>query len=419
MGGGGAGSRLVCEGLSTVSQGSEAVARKIAVARTRLMLERPFLGALVAHLPLVESTRCRGIATDARSIYYNALYLGELTLAETQFVLAHEALHCALNHFARRRSRLAERWNRACDYAVNQMLLDDGMTAPDVVDSEVRYRGLSAEEIYPLLEGDADREGFDEHWFGGSDASAARVLDARRDVTDVPDHSAQFLASHRDGVDELGMRIPMSSAELAATWDDRLVASAHAALEAGRLGANWRAVLAQTTQPRLPWRSLLARFLASVARDDYSFQRPNRRGGEAILPGLASTQANLVVALDTSGSVGTDDLRQFLQEIDALKGQLAARVVLLGCDSAIVPGAPWIFEPWDRLELPNDLAGGGTTRFGPVFEWVRQAGMRPDALLYFTDALGEFPEFAPSYPVLWLVKGNGTVPWGEHVQLNG
>ena len=97
----------------------DAVERKIAIARTRLMMERPFLGALVAHLPIVPSTRCRGIATDARVIHYNAHYLGELNLAETQFVLAHEALHCALNHFARRGSRLTERWNAACTTSIN------------------------------------------------------------------------------------------------------------------------------------------------------------------------------------------------------------------------------------------------------------------------------------------------------------
>lgn len=396
----------------------DAVERKIAMARTRLMMERPFLGALVAHLPIVPSTRCRGIATDARVIHYNARFLGELSLAETQFVLAHEALHIALNHFTRRGSRLTERWNAACDHAVNQMLLDDGMSPPATVGAEVRFRGLSAEEIYPLLDGEAAHEGFDEHWFGGGDGGTSPIAEARRGMTDEPDDAGGFLDNHRDGIDELGMRVPMTSAELAATWDDRLVASAHAALAAGRLGENWRSIMAATMQPRLPWRALLARFLVSHARDDYSFQRPSRRGGEAILPGLASTQANLVVALDTSGSVDRDDLRQFLQEIDALKGQLSARVILLGCDSAIVTGAPWIFEPWDRLALPHDLAGGGSTRFGPVFDWVRQTGMRPDALLYFTDALGEFPDCAPSYPVLWLVKGNGTVPWGEHVQLN-
>lgn len=396
----------------------DAIGQKIAIARTRLMMERPFLGALVAHLPIVPDTRCRGVATDARVIYYNAQFLGELSLAETQFVLAHQALHCALNHFTRRGSRLIARWDAACDHAVNQMLLDDGMTPPATVSQAVRFRGLSAEEIYPLLDDGASHQGFDEHWFGGSDGMALQIAGARHDTPDYPDTTAEFLAGHRDGVDELAMRVPMTSTAIAATWDDRLVASAHAALAAGRLGAPWRAIMAATMQPRLPWRALLARFLVSMARDDYSFQRPSRRGGEAILPGLASTQANLVVALDTSGSVERDDLHQFLQEIDALKGQLSARVILLGCDSAIVPGAPWIFEPWDRLELPHDLAGGGSTRFGPVFDWVHRAGIRPDALLYFTDALGEFPDHAPAYPVLWLVKDNGKVPWGLHVQLN-
>ncbi len=398
---------------------SASVARKIAVARSRLMLERPFIGALVAHLPVMESNRCRGVATDARVIHYNPRYLGQLTLAETQFVLAHEALHCALNHFSRRGSRLAGRWDAACDCAVNQMLLDDGMSPPSTVGADLRFRGLSAEEIYPLLGADTTADGFDEHWFGGAKAQFLSVPapGAREDGN--ADSAADFLDGHQDGIDELAMRVPMAAAELASTWNDRMVASAHAALDAGRLGTNWRAVLEGVTQPRLPWRALLARFLASVSRDDYSFLRPGRRSGDAILPGLASSQVNLVVALDTSGSVGQDDLRRFLEEIDALKAQISARVVLLACDSAIVSGAPWIFEPWNRIELPDDLAGGGTTRFTPVFEWVRASGMAPDALLYFTDALGEFPARAPAYPVLWLVKGSGTVPWGEHVQLNG
>lgn len=394
------------------------VARKLHVARARLMLERPFLGALLAHLPVQASPRCGGIATDARSIYYNAGYLDPLTLAQTQFVLAHATLHCALNHFARRGPRLARRWDIACDHAVNQLLLDDGMTPPSIVTAEPRFRGLSAEEIYPLLDGDAASEGFDEHWFGEGIESGTRIPlpeNIDRNASDMP---ADFLDAHRDGLDELGTRVAMTNAELASTWNDRLVASAHAALQAGRLGANWRSVMAATSQPRLPWRTLLARFLASIARDDYSFQRPSRRGGEALLPGLASRQLNVVVALDTSGSVGRDDLRQFMDEIDALKGQLAARVMLLACDSVIVPGAPWVFEPWNRIELPAELKGGGTTRFIPVFDWVQAHGVAPDALLYFTDALGEFPARAPAYPVLWLVKGNGTVPWGERVQLN-
>ncbi|MEO7404831.1 MAG: VWA-like domain-containing protein, partial [Burkholderiales bacterium] len=60
-----------------------------------------------------------------------------------------------------------------------------------------------------------------------------------------------------------------------------------------------------------------------------------------------------------------------------------------------------------------------STRFTPVFEWIEAEGRRPDALVYFTDAQGEFPATEPPYPVLWLVQGNGPVPFGERVQLNG
>ena len=42
----------------------------------------------------------------------------------------------------------------------------------------------------------------------------------------------------------------------------------------------------------------------------------------------------------------------------------------------------------------------------------------PDVLVYFTDAKGEFPQFVPLYPVIWLVKGKEQVPWGQRVQLN-
>jgi predicted metal-dependent peptidase len=93
-------------------------------------------------------------------------------------------------------------------------------------------------------------------------------------------------------------------------------------------------------------------------------------------------------------------------------------VTVLACDTALVPGTPWRFEPWEQLALPAGLGGGGGTRFTPVFDWLADEPSPPDALLYFTDALGEFPPHAPGFPVLWLVTGNAPVPWGERVQLN-
>jgi predicted metal-dependent peptidase len=77
-----------------------------------------------------------------------------------------------------------------------------------------------------------------------------------------------------------------------------------------------------------------------------------------------------------------------------------------------------VFEPWQAIDLPRQLRGGGGTAFAPAFEWIAREGLRPDVLVYFTDAEGEFPAAAPPYPVLWLVKGRAAVPWGERIQLN-
>ena len=140
---------------------------KLSAARTRLILERPFIGALVMHLPLAAAgaRHCPTIATDARALYFNPDYIAGLTLAETQFVLAHEALHCALAHFARRSHRMRKRWDVACDHAVNLILIQEGMRPPRGVLANTAFLGLTAEEIYPLIPPDTGETPLDEHLF--------------------------------------------------------------------------------------------------------------------------------------------------------------------------------------------------------------------------------------------------------------
>ena len=388
---------------------------RLAAARTRLVLERPFLGALILYLPLQARGRCRSLATDARSLYFNPAYVLSLAFAEVQFMLAHQALHCALGHFTRRGARPHAKWDRACDYAVNGLLIDDGMKAPPDAAWNPAYRGLSAEEIYPLLPDEEAEVTLDEHWFGAGLSGERRLRGADRPETDL-----EHLELHRDGLDEAGFQLPAAGEvlALAETWRSRLAASALEAARAGRLAAHWGALADAAIEPRLPWRALLERFLARVARDDYSFARRSRREGEALLPGMESGEASLVVAIDTSGSIPRQALERFVEEVDALKGQIRASIALLLCDAALAPGAPLRFFPWERIALPDGVSGGGGTRFTPVFEWVEQEPLRPDALLYFTDAEGEFPDRAPDYPVMWLVMGNAPVPFGERVPFN-
>jgi predicted metal-dependent peptidase len=366
---------------------------KLGAARTRLILERPFIGALVMHLPLVPvaAARCETVATDARALYYNPTYIAALTLAETQFVLAHEAMHCALGHFARRSHRVRRRWDVACDHCANLLLIDEGLRPPAGALANPDFRGLSAEEIYPLIPPEPAESTLDRHLFeeGGTGAP---------------------LASSSTDADE--------RAALAQRWQSRTVAAVQQARRAGRLAESWLRRVDGMIQPQLPWRALLARYLMSTARDDYSFQRPRRREGDALLPRLSSGEVDLCVALDTSGSIAAEELAQFMTEVDAIKGQIRARVTLHACDERLDARGPWEFRHWEAIALPPSIGGGGGTRFVPVFDWIAAMQRWPDVLLYFTDAEGEFPREAPAYPVLWLVKGGGRVPWGERIQLN-
>src|SRR4030065_2248841 len=133
---------------------------KLSAARTRLILDKPFLGALVLRLPMIEAHPpwCPPTAPDARAFYYNREFIEALSLDHVQFMLAHEALHCALSHFARRLHRVKHRWDVACDHAINPLLVEDGLRAPPGTLLLDEFKGMTAEEIYPYIQ-EATEEG--------------------------------------------------------------------------------------------------------------------------------------------------------------------------------------------------------------------------------------------------------------------
>ncbi len=494
------------------------IARKLAAARTRLVLDKPFLGALVLRLPLIEAQGnwCETSATDARSIYYNPEYMAPLSLSQVQFVLAHEALHCGLSHFARREHRDLNRWNLACDYAVNPLLVIDGLElAPGALYDE-KYNGMSAEEIYPLIKPDTEETTHDQHLYDNqSDDSAENAeppppgqqqqqqqrperqpqqqperpqpqhaeqsqqtqqpqakqpqaqleqdrQEQRQNAQQPEQQKEQHQQAHQpqqpsnlpqsaeptnnqqqsdaqsdaqsDGQTDSNIEqsaeqnkadqppAPLSVQErerLNIQWQQRLAGAAQQAAQAGKMNGSVQRLIQHWLRSTVPWRTLLARFMSGSTRVDYNLLRPTqRRHGDAILPSLYTRQANVIIALDTSGSVEADELTEFIAEVNAIKSLVNARITLLACDSALDPNGPWIAESWEQLVLPEVLIGGGGTDFSPVFDWIHAHHSTADLVVYFTDAIGRFPETRPAMETLWLVKGSGDVPWGQRIQLN-
>ena len=368
---------------------------RIAAARTRLVLDRPFLGALALHLrPVaVAASHCDTLGTDGRLLWFHPAFIAGLAPVHLRFWIAHVALHCALGHFARRQHRVRARWDLACDHAVNLLLQDDRLTLPDDALVNRAFAGLSAEQIYPLIPADTveapvDRHAFERDAAGGGLAGYREEMSiAQGDLGGVTSATAgdagESVPDDDAGWDDAGNEVRRHSPagdhhaeaigrldpnELEQLWKSRLATAAQAAREAGRLGQSWQRVLEKLIEPVLPWRALLARYVVSAAREDYTFQRPPRRDGTAILPRLARGSLRIVAVLDTSGSITPPELAEFAAELDALKAQVRAEVTVHACDERLAPEGPWHFDPWETVTLPETLSGGGGTRFTPVFE---------------------------------------------------
>jgi len=391
------------------------------------------------------------LTLDARKFYYNAEYIDCLSIEETQFMLSHEALHCALSHFSRRQHRVTHKWDLACDYAINPLLEKDGLIPPPGTLRLREYDGMTAEEIYPLIDDLDDQETLDQHIYDDSNSDSENNVapppkdDSDTDNTRKEKQPSQGKGSQKNpeqkegkggnlpqGKDDTeggGKSEPAESVEhkdinegkgaekpqplthqekenLTVQWQQRLAGAAQQAMQAGKLDGEMARMVDFLLQPQLPWRNLISRYLNSMARDDYSYTRPStRRGDPAIYPSLRSAQLDITI-------------EEFVSEIDSLKAQMRARVTLIACDSELAKDCPWVFEPWVEFSLPKSIKGGGGTRFTPVFEWANQQDKVPDILVYFTDGEGEFPKVEPYFDVLWLVKGKAKVPWGQRVQLN-
>jgi len=407
------------------------VENKLTKARTQLILDKPFLGNLVLRLPMkAAGSWCRTSATDAKSFYYNPSFIEKLDNHQTKFVLIHEALHCALTHFARRGNRDKHKWDLACDFAINPLLVKEGFRPPLDVPIFSKYESMIAEEIYPMIDDSIDTEPMDQHLYDDNPKDDADEsdggmredsLDGQKDDTSSKGQDnkpSQGNSNSGDLAEQPSPLTPDEMQELSSRWQKNLASSAQLAQQAGKLDGEFAKLVDFFLQPQLSWQSLLAQYMSTLARDDFSYARPSRRSGNAILPSLRSSQIDITVAIDTSGSITQEEIDEFISEINAIKSNMRASITLIACDEKVNDNLIWRFEAWDELQFPASLGGGKGTNFNPVFDYIDEQDSPSSVLIYFTDAMGKFPQFEPNYPVMWLVKGKEPIPWGSRIQLN-
>ena len=207
--------------------------------------------------------------------------------------LAHEVMHPALQHHTRRGDRDQKRWNMACDYAINPMLIDAGLALPKDVLLDARFTGMSAEEIYNRL--DLEYEGSSEGESQQNASADPTSEDAAKGKQGGEEASNQPIAPESPG--GIGQVLDAAEAvdspsidEQKREWQIAVQQAENVARPAGKMPAGAKRSLEAAREASVDWREFLRRAWSETIPADYSWVRPNRRHIWAglYLPGVTS-----------------------------------------------------------------------------------------------------------------------------------
>ena len=343
---------------------------RITQSRVRLLLNKPFFGQLATRLRLEDASESiPTAATDGRRFLFNRKFVDSLSDNELDFLVGHEVLHCVFDHMQARGEREPRLYNAAADYNINMTLVEQHVGDPigeDKLDGgkiclDWKYQGWNSYEIYDdLLQNRKDAKGMDVH------------LDPN--------------GGDGEGEGE-GVEVTMSEEERKALADEIKQATIQAAQSAGEgVPDAVKRMINELVAPKMDWRDILRTQLESSIKNDFTFMRPSKRSGQVIFPGMnKDEELNLFIALDTSGSITKDILRDFLSEVQGIMDQYNSYKITVVQFDTRVYGVDTFTSDDGRTMAEYELVGGGGTEFEVVFQYMEQEDIFPDQLVMFTD----------------------------------
>jgi len=327
--------------------------------------------------------------TNGRDEMYGRAFVDGLNDAELRFLILHECYHKMYQHLTTWKhlyDKHPQVANVACDYVINIQLVDGDngegfIKMPKVGLLDAQYRDMDTAQVFhqvydSIPEGDDGSgigDGMDDHdWDGAEQLSEEEKGDLEREVEEAI----------RQGV-----------------------------LVAGKLGSGGARDLEELLKPQIDWRDVLREFISTTCagKDFSTWARPNRRfvsTGVYMPSGISEKVGELVIAIDTSASIGQCELTTFLSEIKSVCDNVRPeRIRLLYWDTRVCADETYDHAETDTLVQSTKPAGGGGTDVSCVSEYMTEHKINPQAVIVFTD--GYVYDWGTwTCPVLWAVYDN-------------
>lgn len=390
--------------------------RKLQKAKITVMRNSKF--ALLQGVMMVGRTHVRDdiptACTNGRDEMYGRKFVKQLPDKELAFVIAHEASHKMYRHLTtwqKLNTENAQLANSAMDYVINLMLKDldpneSVIAMPRYTEDtgnpkarkgdfmglvDERFRGMNTKQVFDILkdeqeesggQGDGDGEGggFDEHdWDGAKEMSEEDKKVLEREIDQA---IRQGLIAHQKNV--------------------------------GKGGGGLDRELEDLMAPKINWREVLREFVKATCtnKDTSSWRRVNRRflSTGVYMPSMIGEKVgHLVVAIDTSGSIGGPELAEFLSEVQGIAEEVSPEVVdLIYWDGAVAAHEKYEGGAVSNIVSSTKPRGGGGTDPSCVSKYLKDEGIVPECVIVLTD--GYVPNWGSEWtaPTMWVISGGNT-----------
>jgi predicted metal-dependent peptidase len=343
-----------------------------------------------------DASKCPTAYTNGKDEVYGADFIENMNDRQLRFLILHEVYHKLYRHLTTWQhlyNENAQLANMACDYVINIKLTDDNADLFATMDGPLevgcfddKYRGWDSARVYSDLKKQQQQQqggvsddtntgtGFDVHdWEGAKEMTAEEQRELARDIDEAI----------RQG-----------------------------ALVAGKAGSGGDRDMLELLKPQVDWREVLRDFVQTTCQgNDYStWRRPNRRyiGAGVYMPsGISESIGEIVVAIDTSGSIGARELSAFLAEIKAVADTVHPEAIrILYWDTAVCGDERYVGSEADNIMQSTKPKGGGGTDVRCVPQYIQDEQIKAQAVIVLTDGyiFGGWGQW--QHPVLWTMLDN-------------
>ena len=342
--------------------------------------------------------------TDGKNDYYGRAFVDGLADSEFRFLILHETYHKLFKHLTTWEHLYkddAQLANMACDYVINLMITDENRDMFAVMPKDAegnniglldeRFRNMDTAQVYKILKQEQEEK-------GGAASS-------------TPNEGGGLDEHDWEGAQEMSAD---EQRELAKEIDQ---AVRQGAMTAGKVGSGGNRAIDQLLQPEVNWREVLRDFITETCRgnDDSTWRQPSRRHlamGMLRPSGITERVGELVIAIDTSGSIGQHELTKCLSEIKGVCDTVRPESVRIlywdtkVCSDELYGDVPNACASLEQLTQTTKPAGGGGTMVQCVPDYIREKQINAQAVIVLTDGYLGGDWGAWTMPLLWGILDN-------------